>query len=114
MKKEKALDETACRIFGCTDSKACFGGCWWVEDDLCSKCATLYCTVFYIVRLDDKGWIGQSKEDDISHHIVVTDPDHAALFITQNLATEALNTMRSLQNKLYKNAQLFKLFNENK
>lgn len=28
-----------CRVCGCTDFAACPGGCWWVEDDLCSSCA---------------------------------------------------------------------------
>jgi len=32
----------ACRVCGCTDDRACEGGCWWVEDpaggDLCSRC----------------------------------------------------------------------------
>lgn len=27
-----------CRVCGCTDDKACVGGCYWVEDDLCSQC----------------------------------------------------------------------------
>ena len=27
-----------CRICGCTDENACYGGCSWVEIDLCSKC----------------------------------------------------------------------------
>jgi hypothetical protein len=26
-----------CRICGCTDHRACEGGCWWVEPDLCSS-----------------------------------------------------------------------------
>jgi hypothetical protein len=30
----------ACRVCGCTDAAACPGGCRWVEDDLCSVCAT--------------------------------------------------------------------------
>lgn len=34
----------ACRECGCTDERACPGGCWWVPDDqhggyLCSSCA---------------------------------------------------------------------------
>lgn len=29
---------TACRVCGCTDDAACFGGCFWVEPDLCSVC----------------------------------------------------------------------------
>ena len=27
-----------CRVCGCTDLQACEGGCWWIEDDLCSSC----------------------------------------------------------------------------
>lgn len=31
-----------CHVCGCTDERACFGGCWWVNDDgtpdLCSSC----------------------------------------------------------------------------
>lgn len=30
-----------CRVCGCTDDRACFGGCAWVglADDLCTACA---------------------------------------------------------------------------
>lgn len=30
-----------CRVCGCTDARACFGGCAWVgpADDLCTACA---------------------------------------------------------------------------
>lgn len=28
-----------CRSCGCTDERACSGGCYWVEPDLCSQCA---------------------------------------------------------------------------
>lgn len=27
-----------CRVCGCTDYRACLGGCFWVEPDLCSNC----------------------------------------------------------------------------
>lgn len=27
-----------CRVCGCTDDRACEGGCAWVADDLCSAC----------------------------------------------------------------------------
>jgi len=30
---------TACRSCGCTDARACPGGCTWVAPDLCSSCA---------------------------------------------------------------------------
>lgn len=33
------FDDRACRVCGCTEDKACVGGCWWVEYDLCSACA---------------------------------------------------------------------------
>jgi len=28
-----------CRVCGCTDDKCCPGGCYWIEDHLCSACA---------------------------------------------------------------------------
>lgn len=28
----------ACRVCGCTDDRACPGGCAWVEADLCTSC----------------------------------------------------------------------------
>lgn len=28
----------ACRRCGCTDDRACPGGCYWVEPNLCSAC----------------------------------------------------------------------------
>jgi hypothetical protein len=34
------FDGDACRLCGCTQEMACEGGCWWVEADLCSECAT--------------------------------------------------------------------------
>jgi hypothetical protein len=34
--------ENKCRVCGCTDSHACPGGCWWVQDDLCSSCADAF------------------------------------------------------------------------
>ncbi|MCL6599810.1 MAG: hypothetical protein K6T81_13905 [Alicyclobacillus macrosporangiidus] len=32
-------EEPKCRVCGCTESRACEGGCYWVEPDLCSRCA---------------------------------------------------------------------------
>lgn len=32
------LFERRCRECGCTDHDACPGGCYWVEQDLCSQC----------------------------------------------------------------------------
>ena len=34
------LEERVCRVCGCTQFNACPGGCYWVEHDLCSACAT--------------------------------------------------------------------------
>ena len=31
-------DEPRCRVCGCTQNNACPGGCYWVEEDLCSAC----------------------------------------------------------------------------
>ncbi len=35
------LPERTCRVCGCTDSRACPGGCYWVQEDLCSRCAEI-------------------------------------------------------------------------
>ncbi len=29
----------SCRGCGCTDERACRGGCYWVAPNLCSRCA---------------------------------------------------------------------------
>jgi len=39
MTAESVFDVHKCRECGCIDLNACQGGCYWVEDDLCSKCA---------------------------------------------------------------------------
>lgn len=31
--------EASCRVCGCSDDAPCEGGCEWVEEDLCSRCA---------------------------------------------------------------------------
>jgi len=33
--------ERKCKVCGCTQNNACPGGCYWVEDDLCSACNTI-------------------------------------------------------------------------
>lgn len=37
--KEKEIQR--CRVCGCTYYTPCEGGCYWVEEDLCSKCAEI-------------------------------------------------------------------------
>lgn len=32
------MKERACRVCGCTQSRACPSRCWWIEEDLCSSC----------------------------------------------------------------------------
>lgn len=42
LSEEKRLVEVAkkqCRVCGCTWFRGCAGGCYWADDDLCSKCA---------------------------------------------------------------------------
>ncbi len=29
---------TKCRVCGCTDDRACAGGCYWIQSRLCSTC----------------------------------------------------------------------------
>jgi hypothetical protein len=39
-KRIAAGEELACRSCGCSESKACPGGCHWAKPGLCSACAT--------------------------------------------------------------------------
>jgi hypothetical protein len=32
-------NKAKCRVCGCTDERACPGGCSWVEPELCSACS---------------------------------------------------------------------------
>ncbi len=38
--EDEAAPEQTCLICGCTDSKACEGGCYWILPGICSKCVT--------------------------------------------------------------------------
>lgn len=58
MKAKRKKKERACRVCGCTDEKACPGGCSWVERDLCSACAMtaaelIECVEYEIKTLHD-------------------------------------------------------------
>lgn len=36
---DRRRDKTrSCRVCGCTDDRACPGGCLWADEDLCSAC----------------------------------------------------------------------------
>jgi hypothetical protein len=37
-RRRAQLVPPACRACGCTNERACPGGCWWLEPDLCSRC----------------------------------------------------------------------------
>lgn len=30
-----------CDVCGCTDERACAGGCYWIADSLCSNCGVI-------------------------------------------------------------------------
>jgi hypothetical protein len=36
--KPPVIEVRRCRVCGCTDDRACEGGCSWIEADLCSAC----------------------------------------------------------------------------
>ena len=42
----------ACRLCGCTENRACLGGCYWVEQDLCSACRPKVGKVSPLTRAD--------------------------------------------------------------
>lgn len=39
-RKRQLIEQgTKCRKCGCTQAKGCWPACWWVDTDLCSRCA---------------------------------------------------------------------------
>lgn len=42
-----AGDVRRCVVCGCTEAKACPGGCTWVAPNLCSRCAHVAREAFY-------------------------------------------------------------------
>lgn len=57
-----------CRACGCTDDHACEGGCFWVEDDLCSQCAELEISDLLqaeLKRCGDLREAGRISENDL-------------------------------------------------
>ena len=36
--EECQTDFLHCRVCGCSEEYPCEGGCWWIEEDLCSAC----------------------------------------------------------------------------
>ena len=108
-------EKATCRICGCTDSNGCWGGCYWEEDDLCSKCVALHCSIFFAMQLDGTAWIGQLNNENGSEPLYtrVTDPEKIALFSTESLAVEAFNAIQLSENTTYDSAHLFEVIHEN-
>lgn len=61
---QQDIKEQTCRICGCTDSKACEGGCSWVLPGLCSKCITEAVPECIEILIDT---ILLTHQDDINH-----------------------------------------------
>lgn len=54
-----------CRVCGCTDDRACEGGCHWVEDDLCSTCAETLNQVVVTTQVYENGLV------QAAHHFIL-------------------------------------------
>ena len=70
-----------CRICGCDDMHACEGGCYWVEEDLCSECARKLVEKWFP---SDDHWLNQplidiDEDNPPIHHKESTSPIAAAL-----------------------------------
>lgn len=37
-----------CRVCGCTNLSSCEGGCWWIDNDLCSSCVVPQASTGYV------------------------------------------------------------------
>jgi len=50
-----------CRVCGCTQRRACDGGCWWIEPDLCSACVDRAVGLFVRGLLADPAFVKRLK-----------------------------------------------------
>lgn len=84
------FDERRCRVCGCTDEWACEGGCYWVEEDLCSTCAPVsLLDVLSLVELQVLGALSRRLKGD--SEIVVTVGDIARqVHVSRGAANTAL------------------------
>ena len=69
----KPTTERTCLICGCTDRKACEGGCYWVLPGICSKCVTEEvpeCITLLVETIEgshpDDHYLGLHNEDSCS------------------------------------------------
>jgi hypothetical protein len=70
-----------CRVCGCTWNHACRGGCYWVEDDLCSKCAEKLKTGASNVECTNCHAMGPEamavfEASHTGHNIITIHPEH--------------------------------------
>jgi hypothetical protein len=90
--KEKVVGETACIFCGCTDKRACAGGCYWLDihpstpTGICSACGGKAMAVFggLFARMCLEPNIGLPRHDGIHKKVVAT------LSMFKNVIEEAL------------------------
>lgn len=63
-----------CRSCGCTDDRACPGGCFWVEADLCSACAELTEADIADAELEPEEIACPASPVSMPHQIIWTTP----------------------------------------
>jgi hypothetical protein len=76
MGRRKGEQERSCRLCGCTDRRACRGGCHWVDERLCSACSTDAETTYMALQLvggtehitesQVKGWTQDERADSFN------------------------------------------------
>jgi hypothetical protein len=66
-----------CRECGCTDARACPGGCFWVLDDLCSACAlSAMAQKVHALEPEAQEWLLERVSqiaEDLVHHLDAAD-----------------------------------------
>ena len=58
----KAQGEWQCKVCGCTEAEACVGGCYWVEENLCSNCVGKLGMVEFFMAMDPPRTTHQQKQ----------------------------------------------------
>jgi hypothetical protein len=93
-KKQKNKAPT-CRVCGCTDKKACPGGCFWIEPDLCSACAKK----MPIITMEMKKIITIGKDRTAIYMLKIKAPKHLAENAIEKFKVEIGLVERTIPNE---------------
>ena len=89
-----------CRVCGCTDARACDGGCRWVGDDICSTCDPVATRRQFLVEAMEEAGYAIGGLADLYRDPTIIDRKHPCVDDEVMLDNTVDNLVRALQQTL--------------